>query len=277
MRLNVAFPPRFTGEPVTVILLPLLRVIAFDATAPEVTVKFVKLKEATPFWVSVALAAVKVTVDPEPEVDIPCAAVPKIFKLFNAGVALPESSVNVKGTDPLPSIVIDPGPLVIVMPDPAVRVAKTGGEPTDPMGSWPFVATPSMVNGEEPLVTRRELAAGELRPVPPWLAGKGVALKKEVILEGVRATVVADCADAWRFVAYAVTPFCVVVESIPETVSVLVPGLPTILTPCVLSPNTNILNEPLGPTGPPELPSKVSVAGPIPIDVMSSLSVKGLN
>ena len=57
----------------------------------------------------------------------------------------------------------------------------------------------------------------------------------------------------------------------------LVPGFPTIFMPCVLSPNTNILKEPFGPTGPPELPSKVSVAGPVPIDVMSSLSVKGLN
>jgi DNA-directed RNA polymerase subunit H (RpoH/RPB5) len=117
---------------------------------------------------------------PLPKVDI--APWPTILRILEPlGVAEPVFPSNVVDDPAVEEIVMVPGPLVTVIPDPAVIVLNTGAPPVTPMMVCPLVAGPNRRNGEDPLVTSKEFAAGLVSPVPP-LAGDTVVILMVTVL-----------------------------------------------------------------------------------------------
>ena len=163
----VVEPPK-VSEPPPVKPVPAVIVKLFDDTAPEATVKFVELNEATPFWAVLAFDALMVTVDPEPVVVMPWVGEPTIFKLLLAGVAVPEFSVKVVGTDPEAEIVIEFVPFAIEMPVPWVKVAAAGAPLLLPITTCPLVKL-SALKADVPLVPEMTtpLVLNDVAPVPP--------------------------------------------------------------------------------------------------------------
>jgi hypothetical protein len=84
---------------------------------------------------------------------------PRILRLFAAGIALPESAVNVVGTVAPASILrlLGPGENEIVAPE-LVIVAKAGAAPVDPMTTCPFVPGVVAVKGLVPCATTKPFA-----------------------------------------------------------------------------------------------------------------------
>ena len=65
------------------------------------------------------------------------------------------------------AIVIDPEALVIVTPSPAVRVAKEGSEPVEPISSCPSVGCAVAVIAAVPEPRRIPPSVRVVAPVPP--------------------------------------------------------------------------------------------------------------
>lgn len=84
---------------------------------------------------------------------------------------------------PVLAMVIEPAPLVISMPEPAVKVAKTGSAPVEPMTSWPLLAWPKAVRAPVPEPSKTPPSVKLVAPVPPEATLRALFKVKVSMLE----------------------------------------------------------------------------------------------